>query len=89
MYFKLKKNLIIFHYSIFYTKIEHIPDFKDLGRVFDFKLNLTLYIEMIKNKAMRNLGFIKRICRPFTDTNPLKIFYCSLFRFNLEYCHRI
>jgi len=40
---------------------------------------------MIKNKAMRNLGFIKRTCGSFIDPIPLKILYCSLVRSHLEY----
>jgi len=41
---------------------------------------------MIKNKAMRNLCFIKRTCGSFIDPIPLKILYCSLIRSHLEYC---
>jgi hypothetical protein len=35
---------------------------------------------------MRNLGFIKRTCSSFMDPIPLRILYCSLVRFQLEYC---
>jgi len=41
---------------------------------------------MIKNKAFRNLRFIKRTCAAFSDHIPLKILYISLVRSNLEYC---
>jgi len=40
---------------------------------------------MIKNKAFRNLGFIKRTCTAFSDHIPLKILNISLVRSNLEY----
>jgi len=41
---------------------------------------------MIKNKAFRNLGFIKLTCGSFSDPVPLKILYSSVVYSNLEYC---
>lgn len=41
---------------------------------------------MIKNKAIRNLGFIKCICGSFSDPIPLKLLYYSLVCSNLKYC---
>jgi hypothetical protein len=35
---------------------------------------------------MRNLGFIKRTCRSFSDPLPLKVLFYALVRSNLEYC---
>lgn len=35
---------------------------------------------------MRNLGFIKRNCRQFSDPLSLKVLFCALVRSNLEYC---
>jgi len=41
---------------------------------------------MFKNKAFRNLGFIKRTYAVFSDPILLKIIYFYLVRSNLEYC---
>lgn len=39
---------------------------------------------MIKNKAFRNLEFIKRTRGSFLDSIPLKILNCCLVRSNLK-----
>jgi hypothetical protein len=82
----LIKTPIYFNYSISGSNLELVFNFKDLGVMFDSKLNFSNHTEMIKNKAMRNLGFIKRTCRSFNDPTALKTLYCSLVRSNLEYC---
>jgi len=71
-HFFLIKNTINFQYSIFNSKIKQVPLFKDLGIIFCSKLNFSSHTEVIKNNAFRNLGFIKRTCRSFLDTVPLK-----------------
>jgi hypothetical protein len=86
MHFYLIKNPINYNYSISASNIELVSQFKDLGIIFDSKLNFSPHTEMIKNKAMRNLGFIKRTCGSFIDPIPLKILYCSLVHSHLEYC---
>jgi len=55
--------------------IKLVSQFNNLG----IKLNFSPYAEMIKNKAMRNLGFIKLIyecysLENFTYTPPLFVF---------------
>lgn len=62
MRFCLIKNPIYYDYTISDSNIELVSQFKDLGVIFDSKLNFSPHTEMIKNKAMRNLGFIKRTC---------------------------
>jgi len=86
MRFNLIKNPIIFNYSISNSNLELVSNFKDLGIIFDFKLNFSYHTEFIKNKEMRILGFNKRSCKDFCDPFALKILYCSLVRSNLEYC---
>lgn len=53
MHYYLIKNPINFEYRIFDFKIKLVSEFKDLGIIFDSKLNFSLHSEMIKNKAMR------------------------------------
>jgi len=79
------KNPINFQYYISNSKIELVSDFKYLGIIFDTKLNFSLHSEMIKNKAMRNLGFIKRTCGSLSNPIPRKLLNCSIVHSNLEY----
>jgi len=55
MKFYLIKNPVNSQYSISGTNVELVNRFKDLGTIFDRKLNFSLHTEMIKNKAFRNL----------------------------------
>jgi len=86
MRYYLIKNPIKFQYYVSDSQIELVSNYKDLGIIFDTKLNFTLHSEMIRNKAILNLGFIKRTCGTFANPLPLNILYCSLVRSNLEYC---
>lgn len=81
-----KKNTIIFNYSIFGLPLPLVSNKKDLGVIFDSKLNFSHHTQMIKNKTMRNLGFIKITCHSFNDPTALKTLVRSLVRSNLEYC---
>lgn len=77
----LKRNPILFDYSISWTILELVHNFKGLEVLFDSKLNFSEHTEMIKNKTMRNLGFIKRTCRSFNDPIALKtlLFSCPFW----------
>jgi hypothetical protein len=52
MHFFLIKNTINFQYYVSDSKIEIVSHFKDLGIIFDTKLNFSLHSEMIKNNGM-------------------------------------
>lgn len=41
---------------------------------------------MVRNKAIRNLNFIKQTCASFNDSLALITMYCSLVLLNLKYC---
>jgi hypothetical protein len=77
MRFNLIKNPIIFNYSVLNSNLELVSNFNDLGIIFDSKLNFSFHTELIKNKAMRILGFIKRACKHFCDPFTLKLFLSS------------
>jgi len=67
MRFNLIKNPIIFNYSISNSNLEIVSTFKDLGIIFNSKLNFSYHTEFIKNTAMRSLGFIKCSFNDFCD----------------------
>lgn len=85
MRYTLVKNPIIFNYFLTGQILDIVLNYKDFGILFDSKLNFSNHTKMIKNKAMRTLGFINP-CKSFHDPLVLKILYRSLFRSNLEYC---
>jgi len=60
MCYNLIKNQINFYYSISKTTLKLVYNFKDLKVILVCKLNFSNHIEIIKNKTIRNLGFIKR-----------------------------
>lgn len=73
-------------FNIFNSNIELNSQFNDLGIIYDSKLNFSLFTEMLNNKAIHNLGFIKRTYSSFINPIPLNILYCSLVCSHLEYC---
>eukprot|EP00102_Acyrthosiphon_pisum_P013445 XP_008183021.1 PREDICTED: uncharacterized protein LOC103309423 [Acyrthosiphon pisum] len=57
----------------------------DLGVTFDRTLSFNLHIEKITCKALKMLGFIKRISSEFNMCSSLKALYCAFVRSHLEY----
>lgn len=86
MGFCLIKNCINHTYSICGSTIELLANFKDIGVIFYSKLNFSGHAEMIKNKWMPNLGFIKWTCGSFRDPLSLKILFYAFVCSNLECC---
>ena len=73
-------------YTIDSTLLQRITSVKDLGVLFDCKLNFNLHISTIVNEAKGVLGFIKRWSKEFNDPFTTKLLYVSLVRPILEYC---
>lgn len=80
-----KPNPIIYNYTFDSIAIERTKLVRDLGVHFDDKMQLSEHIEHCKNKAYKNLGFILRICKPFSKLSSIKIIYYSFVRSTLEY----
>lgn len=77
---------IIFDYKIENQVLERVREKKDLGVVFDPKLNFVKHIEFSVSKANSMLGFIKRNSIDFKDPFTLKSLFTSYVRPILEYC---
>lgn len=84
--FHRKKNPLTYEYNIGGVVLERIHHVKDLGVTLDSDLKFTTHYNEIKNKALRNLGFIQRNSRDFKSPKTIKNLYCSLARPTLEYC---
>lgn len=57
----------------------------DLGISFDRELNFCDHVEKSCCKALKTLGFIKRVSSEFRLLAPLKSLYCVIVRFIVEY----
>lgn len=82
-------NPILYNYYINQVLLERVQEVKDLGVIFDSKLEFHNHINYMTSKAYAMLGFIKRNTVDFNDPVALKSLYVSFVRSNLEYCSLI
>lgn len=87
--FSRKKDLIAFGYRLADVILPREDCVKDLGVLLDSKLSFNQHISYIVTKASRQLGFIFRTTKSFTDVYCLKALYCGLVRSTLEYCSAV
>jgi hypothetical protein len=85
MRFHRIKLPILFNYRLNVQSLESVRIIRDLGVTLDVKMSLNAHVNGITDKAMRLLGFIIRICRPFSNLYTLKVVYVSLVRSILEF----
>ena len=86
MTFHRMKNPLLFDYRIDGIELRRVDHVSDLGVLLDAKLSFNAHREAVVSKATRQLGFISKIGRNFTDPHCLKALYCSLVRPLLENC---
>ncbi|KAJ0178985.1 hypothetical protein K1T71_005760 [Dendrolimus kikuchii] len=87
--FTRRKNPVLYPYHFNGCEIDRTDVVRDLGVYFDSKMVMAHHINTITNKAFRNLGFIMRICKPFTSLLCMKVVYFAYVRSILEYCSPI
>ncbi|XP_060857669.1 methyl farnesoate epoxidase-like [Metopolophium dirhodum] len=73
--FSLKKNTLLFDYTLNNSILTRNYVIKDLGVFFDTKLSFNFHVNYIRNKSYKKLGLVKRMCKDFYDESALKIFY--------------
>lgn len=74
-----------FPYTFNNTALARGQTIKDLGILFDSKLDFVEHVSTITNSAAKLLGFIIRNCKQFSNVNTLKTLYFSLVRSKIEY----
>ena len=84
MTFNRTKSPILFDYNINGQILRRVDHVNDLGVILDSKLTFARHRSSIISKATRQLGFIAKIGRNFTDPHCLKALYCALVRPILE-----
>lgn len=72
-------------YKMLDKKLNQVHSIKDLGVIFDSKLNFDQHIDEISKKASRMLGFIMRATHKFTNIKCVLMLYNALVRSHLEY----
>lgn len=82
--FTRKKSAFIYNYSINDMPLSRQDKFRDLGVLFDTGLSFVDHINDIANTSFRNLGFILRNCKDFSE-RTLKTLFNVLVRSKLEY----
>lgn len=76
---------IVYDYFIEDTKLKREHSVKDLGVIFTSNLDFSDHIRYIKNKALKQLGFIIRNTKGFSNPSTLIKLYNSYVRSHLEY----
>lgn len=79
------RSPILFHYAIDGISLTRVKFIRDLGVWFDEQLTFNRHIDFVTSKAYSMLGFMKRICKQFTNVRALKSIYFTHVRSYLEY----
>ncbi|CAH1975592.1 unnamed protein product, partial [Acanthoscelides obtectus] len=85
MSYTLKKNPLLFDYTLSGSSIQRTSTLCDLGVTFDSQLTFVKHIDSKISEANRMYGFIVRNCRDFTQSTTLKLLYYAYVRSKLEY----
>ncbi|CAH2096742.1 unnamed protein product [Euphydryas editha] len=87
--FTRKRHPIKFSYKFGGNTIARVNIVRDLGVYFDDKMIFSNHNLMITQKAFKNLGFVIRVCKYFTDIDAIKTVYFAYVRSVLEYASPI
>ncbi|CAF4867365.1 unnamed protein product [Pieris macdunnoughi] len=83
--FTRKHKKIQFCYKIRDTTIKQVNLVGDLGILLDDKMSFSEHIDNITEKAYKQLGFVKRVCKSFRNIKCIKCLYFAFVRSTLEY----
>lgn len=83
--FTFRKNPIVFNYCLGEHSLERVNQVCDLGVLLDTKLSYNDHMTSIISRANRQLGFIFRVCKSFSDPYCFRSLYFSLVRSILEF----
>jgi hypothetical protein len=85
MSFHRTHHPIMYNYLLKEVSLNVVSTENDLGIIFNRELNFHDHIEKSCCKALKTLGFVKRVSNEFNLLVPLKSLYCTLVRPTLEY----
>lgn len=84
--FSLKREISKNEYKMGPLVLSRKSSIRDLGVIFDSRMNFAEHINAVVNSSFRMLGFLKRTCRFFNSRKTLIQLYNSYIRSKLEYC---
>lgn len=87
--FHRNKNPIYYPYHINNSPLTREYQIKDLGVTMTSQLDFKPHYEIVKNKAMKSLGFINRNSQEFQLPDTYKTLYCTYVRPKIEYAATI
>lgn len=85
MSFFKKKNPIRFAYGVAGSILKRTIEVRDLGVTLTEDLSFNRHMDIIVAKTYSMLGFVKRICKDFSNLAALKSIYFEHVRSHLEY----
>ena len=83
--FSKTKHSTNFIYYINNSPLECVVQIRDLGLLLDSNLDFTAHMNLIINKSLKLLGFIKRSTKNCIHIASSKILYFAFLRTHLEY----
>ena len=78
--FHRKINPVLFDYQIDGVTLNRVSHVTDLGVQLDSKMTFDLHRSAIISRATRQLGFISKLAKDFSDPHCWKSLYCALVR---------
>lgn len=79
------RSPVRFNYEIDGNRLKRVTEIQDLGVWLDEQLTFDRHVDFVTSKAYSMLGFVKRVCKQFTDIRALKSVYFAHVRAHLEY----
>ena len=83
--FTKSKNPINYNYQLNNIDIKSVTEIRDLGVMLDSKWSFTVHIEKMVNSALKMLGFLKRNCQEFKNSNSILSLYYALIYSKLQF----
>ena len=85
MSYTTSKSPMNYQYELMDTVLTRSLTLKDLGILFDNKLEFTSHYSAIIKRAFKMLGFVIRVSRNFRNVDTVMVLYKTLVRSQLEY----
>ena len=79
-------STLIFNYELSDNELQRVYNHKDLGVIFDCKLEFKMHVDYIVSRGNSLLGFITRNSKDFKCPYTFKSLYVNFVRPVLEYC---
>lgn len=87
--FSRSKNQLSHNYKLNDVILDKVSEIRDLGVIFDSKMNFDAHRNYVVNKASQMLGFLKRTSAEFKSPTTLRTLYLLLVRPKLMYASPI